>query len=284
MKTRYLLHYLYIPILAQILNLLDNNSALSIKIADLLHSVYKKYTLEDARIQRPLGDGYDPPTFDHNALWSVARSGNHWVRFIAEHLTGHPTQGTKPKDPPIYLNTFPSDDHPLAHVDPKKPFILYKSHEAYPLTSGSSVLLLIRDYHEYLALLGIKEEKAEGYIAEIFHFLEMLARYDSFDGTKMIVYYEDLLEHPVQEIYRIKDFLGASEESYQNFLAHHDDYAQLSKQGENRDWRGHHSGGDFKFYQKQLSAKEMQIRKKVFNAMISTKRYQCVKPYIARYG
>ena len=283
MATKYLLHHLYIPVLAQLLTLLDNNSVLSIKIADLLRYLYKKHTLINAHVRDPLESAKIESTFDHNALWSIPRSGNHWVRFIAEHLTGCPTKGTKPQDPPIYLNTFPGDNHPLAHVDPNKPFILHKSHEAYPPTSGSSVLLLIRDYHEYLALLGIKGEKYEGNITEIFRFLEMVALYDSFDGTKMVVYYEDLLKHPVQEIYRIKDFLGASDESYQNFIAHYDDYAQLSKQGKNREWRGHHSGDDLKFYQRRLSAKEMQIRKKVFNAIISTKRYQCVKPYIARY-
>ena len=224
--------------------------------------------------------------FDHKAIWSSPRSGNHWVRFIAEYLTGCPTSGciTNRMDIPIYLNTFPCEEHPLAHVNPENPFILYKTHQPYPMTPRSAILLLIRDYHEYIARLSIdKTTKDRRLQNEAFDYLELIAAYDRFCGAKILIYYEDLLKYPEKEICRIKDFLGASDERYKAFMACYDYYVQISKQGKNRDWRGSNSTEDFKFYQKNLSTQEMLIRKRFFYAISAIKRYQCVKPYLARY-
>ena len=225
-------------------------------------------------------------SFDHKAIWSAPRSGNHWVRFIAEYLTGCPTSGCIPNstDIPICLNTFPCEEHPLAHVNPENPFILYKSHWVYPMTSGSAILLLIRDYHEYIARLSIdKTTKDRRLQNKAFDYLELIAAYDRFCGAKILIYYEDLLKYPEKEICRIKDFLGASDERYKAFMARYDYYVQLSKQGKNRDWRGSNSTGDFKFYQKNLSKQERLIRENFFHKICTIKRYQCVKPYLARY-
>ena len=93
-----------------------------------------------------------PIKFDHNALWSSHASGSHWVRFIAEYLTAHPTHGHPDNigDTPICMNRFPSSNHPLAHVRRSFPFILYKNHSSYPLTEKSTLLLLVRDFRERL--------------------------------------------------------------------------------------------------------------------------------------
>ena len=266
--------------LTKILIRLNYNSYFARKIVDILFYFHKQGAF---KIQNYFRKFF---IFDHKAIWSSPRSGNHWVRFITEYLTGCPTSGNigNPKDVSIYLNTFPCEEHPLAHVNPENPFILYKSHWDYPMTSGSTLLLLIKDYHEYIACLGIDKAYTEGKIYdETFYYLELIAAYDRFCGAKILIYYEDLLKYPEKEIYRIKDFLGASDERYKAFMAHYDYYVQLSKQGKNRDWRGSNSAGDFKFYQKKSSKQGMLIRKNFFYAISSIKRYQCVKPYLARY-
>ena len=267
--------------LPKILIRLDYNSYLSRKIANILRYFHEQYVLW---INRRYSEYF---VFDHKAIWSSPRSGNHWVRFIAEYLTGCPTSGciTNPTDIPIYLNTFPCEEHPLAHVNPENPFISYKSHWAYSMTSGSAILLLIRDYHEYIARLSIDKTTKDGRLQnEAFDYLELIAAYDRFCGAKILIYYEDLLKYPEKEICRIKDFLGASDERYKAFMTRHDYYAQISKQGGNRIWYGSNNpAGDSKFYQKNLSKQEMLIRKKFFYAMCAIKRYQCVKPYLARY-
>ena len=224
--------------------------------------------------------------FNHNALWSFPRSGNHWVRFISEYLSGCPTHGciSNLRDVPIYLNTFPSKEHPLAHVNPEDPFVLYKSH--YATTSTSSIVLLIRDYHNHLSNLGKYMDYNDEvlFICEAVAYLELIAAYDRFDGNKMIIYYEDLLTYPEREISRLRYFLNASDERYKTFINNYDYYEELSKQGENRDWL--HNGDaskNLKDYQKKLTKQDIAARKNVFQAFLASKRYQCVKPYLARY-
>ena len=227
--------------------------------------------------------GYD---FNHDALWSFPRSGNHWVRFISEYLTNSPTHGciSNLRDVPIYLNTFPSKEHPLAHVNPANPFVLYKSH--YATTSTSSIVLLIRDYHNHISNLGKYMDHSNEvlFICEAVAYLELIAAYDRFDGNKMIIYYEDLLTYPEREISRLRYFLNASDERYRAFMDNYDYYAELSTQGKNRVWfhsDDHRNSLDD--YRKKLTKQGITVRKNVFQAFLTTKRYQCTKPYLARY-
>ena len=244
----------------------------------LLSPSYRKRFLHQGN-QSPAGD------IDHNAIWSIPRSGNHWVRFIAEYISGCPTRGCwhNVGDAPIYLNTFTRKPPPLSHVIPQKSFILYKEHSPYPISSGSNILLIIRDYHEWLAFSG-EIFLGESLFSSILNYLELIAAYHRFGGTKMIVYYEDLLTYPDREIHRIKDFLGAPDESYKAFMDGYDDYAALSKAGGNRTWSGSFSAKDFKFHQKKLEGRELRIRENLFQVITTVKEYKCVRPYIARYG
>ena len=273
-----LLNHLTLARASSLFNRLDNNSLFSKGIANLLLHLF--LTTKDK-------EGYSNSfsrnrTFDHNTLWSYPRSGNHWVRFISEYLTGCPTSGGvgKPNDdPPIYLNTFPSEEHPLSHVNPKAPFVLYKSHWAYKITSRSAIVLIIRDYHEAISRsVSVKE-----FVGRVFMYLNLIAVYDRFSGNKTIIYYEDLLTYPEREISRIKYFLNGFDELFQTFMDNHNYYAELSKQGENRDWRGYNSADNLKFYQKKLSKQKLLTIKNVFQAMLATKQFQCAKPYLARY-
>ena len=230
--------------------------------------------------------------FNHNALWSFPRSGNHWVRFISEYLSGCPTHGCKnnPRDIPIYLNTFPSEEHPLIHVNPENPFIFYKSHDVYKTTFTSAIVLLIRDYHAHLSYLDkYKDYKAIAhsstcFIYEAINYLELIAAYDCFGGNKMVIYYEDLLCFPEREIYRLRCFLNASDERFKTFMDNYDYHVRLSQQGKNREWLHNDDAvKHIKDHQKKLTQQDITARKNVFQAFLGSKRYQCVKPYLARY-
>ena len=256
---------------------LDSKSLFSRGIANLLlHLFVPTYYKEE--VHNYFSENL---TFDHNALWSCPRSGSHWSRFIAEYLTGCPTSGCQDNlsDVPICLNTFPSEEHPLSHVNPEAPFVLYKSHWTYNITSRSAIVLIIRDYHEVISRLASVRQ----FVSMTFMYLDLIASYDCFSGNKMIIYYEDLLTHSEREISRIKYFLNASDQRFKTFMDSHDYYAELSTQGKNRIWSGYRSAGDIKFYQKKLSKQNLLTRKNVFQIFLATKQYQCAKPYIARY-
>ena len=268
--------YKYRRMLVKILFRFDYNLYFSRKIINLFRELQEQNTLG---INKKYSEHF---VFDHKTIWSSQRSGNHWVRFIAEYLTGYPTSGCIENswDFPVCLNTFPSGKHPLTHVNLGKPFVLYKSHCAYTVTPGSVILLLIRDPHEHLA----HSHNARFNIPTfVFYYLDLIVAYNRFCGAKILIYYEDLLKYPEKEICRIKDFLGAPDERYKAFMARYDYYAQLSKQARGRNWGGNNSAGDTKFHQKKLSKQEMLIRKNFFHAISEIKCYQCVKPYLARY-
>ena len=274
---RRLLNHLTLMCVGLLLNRFDSDSVFSRKIVDLLLHLFVDRK-DNEKVYNYFGKNL---AFDHNALWSPHKSGNHWVRFISEYLTGCPTSGGigNSEDVPIYLNTFPSEEHPLSHVNPEAPFVLYKSHWVYKITSGSTILLIIRDYHEAISRpLNIRE-----LVDEVFMYLNLIAAYNRFDGNKMVIYYEDLLTYPEREISRIRYFLSGAHEHFKTFMDNYDYYAELSKQGKNRVWYGYNSADNLKFHQKKLSKKNLLTRKSVFQAFLATKQYQCAKPYLARY-
>ena len=222
--------------------------------------------------------------FDHNALWSAPASGNHWVRFIVEYLTTYPTQGHKTNlgDKPICMNKFPGLHNPLADVKRNRHYILYKSHDSYPLTEKSTLLLLVRDFYEYLGHGGAHMECLE-MTQRIFLYIELLLVYDSFSGTKMLIYYEDLVLEPEREIRRIKDFFDVPEVRWRTFMNQYDYYSELSRQGGNRVWSGNNSGIDTKFHRKNQSKKIVAERVEFFHKMLAQSKYRRIVPYIARY-
>ena len=213
--------------------------------------------------------------YDHNALWSYPASGNHWLRFIVEYLSGLPTHGhdSNQQDTPIFMNKFPGSSRPLSHVNGRHPYILYKSHDIYPLTNQSTLIFLIRDFREHMA---------RG-ILRYHYYMSLIRTYDSFFGTKMLIYYEDLMLKPKREILRVKNFLGGSESCYKTFMNHYDDYTELSRNAKKRNWRNHISGTNITFHQNQLSEEDIAKRSEHFQQWLATSEYRHLKPYIARY-
>ena len=218
-------------------------------------------------------------TQDHqNALWSYPRSGNHWLRFIAEYLTGRSSHGDGDNvyDRPIFMNRFHSKNNPLSHVNGKLPYVVYKSHCPFPLTDQSTIILLIRDFQEHLS-------RNDRYNRGYHRYLMLIKNYDNFRGTKMLIYYEDLILKPEMEILRIKNFLDASETRYRTFMNHYYDYAELSRTAKHRAWYGNTSQANIKFYQTQIDKKVLIQRLEHFYRCLNTPDYRHLKPYIARY-
>ena len=114
----------------------------------------------------------------------------------------------------------------------------------------------------------------------------MIKAYDEFSGTKILVYYEDLILNPEKEILRIKHFLGASDSRYKAFMNHGDYYAYLSRYPLARKWSRHDSGLNFNFWRMKVPEKqysEVKENTKFFHQLLADPEYHQVKPYIARY-
>ena len=222
---------------------------------------------------------------NHNVLWSPERSGNHWVRFIVEYLTGQPTHGcgNNKADVPICMNQFPDNHKPLAHVNKNAAYVLYKAHFSYRLTNGSTLILLIRNFHEYVSVIQrimYPNDDEKYYVI----YLSLVKAYHKFPGTKILMYYEDLILKPEREILRLKNFFGTSEPRYRDFINHLDYYVKMSRGAKNRDWSGSNSKKNLYYHRNKLSKETMSQRLAHFHELLNEPRFQdIVRPYIARY-
>ncbi len=201
---------------------------------------------------------------DHTALWSYPCSGNTWVRFIVEYLTGRPSCGTNIKnlnDASICLRRI-KFMLPLIHVNMSKPFSIYKKHHPYPLTKNSSLILLIRDYSTCMSKVSM----------EFYQYLDLIVAYDRFDGKKMLIYYEDLLTEPQVEIYKLKQFFNAPEKRYKTLMRRYQRYQSISQKS-----RGSRAKN------KLNSSQSIEYMNRQFAQLLNKPEYQCAKPYLARY-
>ena len=205
---------------------------------------------------------------DHTALWSHPHSGNTWVRFIVEYLTGRPSCGTSIKnlnDASICLRRM-KFMLPLIHVNMSKPFSIYKQHRPYPLTKNSSLILLIRDYSTCMSKVSM----------EFYQYLDLIVAYDRFDGKKMLIYYEDLLTKPQVEVYKLKQFFNAPEKRYKTFMKRYQRYQSISQK-----LRGNRAKSIL--YEKENLSQAVEYMNRQFAQLLNKPEYQCAKPYLARY-
>ena len=84
-------------------------------------------------------------------LVSYPRSGNHFVRFIIEYITAHPTKGCSREDDPVCLNIYPTSNL-MKHVNTEYCTIVTKSHSVPKISS--SIIFLLREYGiEYILII-----------------------------------------------------------------------------------------------------------------------------------
>ncbi|GEM_PF-2507570 len=192
-------------------------------------------------------------------LISYPRSGNHWVRFIVEWFSGRPTLGVKGnlRDAPIHKNQFSSTKNPLSHVAAFKMPILRKGHYCEYFDSqvkrrGQAVrlILILRDPFEC-----ITRHKGKVLKQDLNHYMLLVQKFHDYGGKKHLVYYEDLLATPQDEIERLLKFLGISLRRVGLFMRQYDSLVQLSRTARGREWSGSVSGEDPHFHKRQCDPK-----------------------------
>lgn len=165
-----------------------------------------------------------------NYLVSYPRSGNTWVRFILEWFSGRPSNGSSIKDRPLH-RTIKSKSKfgelikkELEHV--KGSTIIQKAHTiSEVIYKKGKLILLIRNPME--AILRHRAElQNEEYVK---HFMSLIELYDEWPNeNKIIVYYEDLLEHPQKNIESIVRFMELDLNKLTDFMNSYDELFNLS--------------------------------------------------------
>ncbi len=113
-----------------------------------------------------------------NWLISYPKSGSNLLRYVIEYLTERPTEGANSK-------LFPNKNSPL---------ILRRSHNLNSTSIGKDdkLVILVRDYKE----LSFRKNGMWSNIERISSFYNMYFDfYNSFEGDKKIIYYEDIISN-----------------------------------------------------------------------------------------
>jgi hypothetical protein len=148
--------------------------------------------------------------YDRPLLASYSRSGTNWIRYIIEDLSGKPTPGQ-------------------VRLHKGRDYFIDRAHQAYAvMDSYAKVMLVLRDYRECLLRhnrrLWEELNDVESFLeaADVTQppawYIKNIQSFHGFTGEKHLLYYEDLLAHPEQEIPRLAQFLGLSLEGAEEFV------------------------------------------------------------------
>jgi len=162
----------------------------------------------------------------NNILLSYPRSGNTWIRYALECVTGQPTSIEMVPDCQEGFNKLDSIGSTTnLNVDVLKKCIVIKRHRADHhwdsfTKENTNLILVVRSYKEaiirHLITQNYKDKKViDKNIDDYIHCLDF---YDSFDGNKVLVYYEDLIINEKKEFERIFNFLNLNKDTYQPFF------------------------------------------------------------------
>ena len=145
-----------------------------------------------------------------NFIISYPRSGNTFLRYCIEYLSHRPTLDCRDglNGSPIYAN--PMSNITINNFNP----IIRKEHHweyiSNYLNENSRIIFVLRDYKDCLLSHSIRKTlkyKFEELINKIFHYLDLLYRFDDYKHAKHLLYYEDFVENPSDSLRKIFDFL-----------------------------------------------------------------------------
>ena len=157
-----------------------------------------------------------------NLLLSIPRTGNHIIRTLIELFTQYPTAGLMGLDKidcPIYLRSNINFDI----IDPYQ-FIYYKQHDVilpephYVLhpEEVNDLIFITRNPIEIFIREDIDKSTQYNEISYKQYFRDVyfsnLDFYHQFQGRKLFLYYEDIIEKKDETIKKVYDFLNVKQE------------------------------------------------------------------------
>lgn len=209
-------------------------------------------------------------------ILSYPRSGNHFVRYIIEFLSGRATVGctnsvvVSPfEDSPICCRQGPKL---LNHVTLDNP-IACKFHFANPPTTAKffvpigdveKLILILRYPTEALIShnrnLKNKKEAGEVFGRQVEKFIENLNFYQNFVGPKETILYEDLLSesHSIS-VKKISSMIGAPQERSEEFIQKFNLYKQDSLKSLLRKPRSSTVKNMYNFYSEKMKSIDPEI-------------------------
>lgn len=188
-----------------------------------------------------------------NILLSYPRSGNHLVRFFIELISEKPTFGCKnnKNDIEIFKNVFPEKiPFNIKEFDIKDCYIKYHCPPKENIKINN-LILIIRNPKEVLLRHHNYEIKINNNWDSYETYFKNIDLYNNHKGRKLLLYYEDILNHKIDFINSLYNFLDVKNLEKKNYiLSNIDKLYDLSSKGENRSWGGIISNSTEYYYKK----------------------------------
>lgn len=227
-------------------------------------------------------------------LCSYPRSGNSWLRYCIENIAKTPTLEMTVKlsshrargafDQLHIINMpygmrfdFPIDTQELpiikTHWMPPHKYYSQLYHDA----EKDKFIFLLRNYKECIP-------SHRGLFKDCYfdmRYLNLLADFDAYpDENKILVYYEDLINEPEQELKRLLVFLNKSEEFLDEFLKEYEfhksrsisDYSKFAKKSST-------NGNEILYHSKRLSQKQREY----MDNFVQENQPDLLEKYLFRY-
>lgn len=215
--------------------------------------------------------------FDKPLLASYSRSGTNWIRFIIEDISGLPTPGKE-----------------CLHPHGLDPFVVDRSHKAYAcMKRHPSVLMVVRDYRECLlrqhTALWLQNPKVAEFLVDRSEqqppvwYIRNIEAFDRYPGTKLLLYYEDLVTGPQNEIPRIAEFLALDSARTADFVANIDEKFARSVGVYTSAGRASNTGAskDIRYHAKKHLSDAQQ---REFDAFYRERYPELYEKYLKRYA
>ena len=166
-------------------------------------------------------------------LLSYPRSGNGWLRYITEALTGRPSlgiPGDPALDPPLYTRL------KELKVDPDAVPAAVKRHELREMEEADAqrpLIVAVRNYKECIIRDRYWLEESNlpfdlGTQSRLY--MDPIAYYTGHPGPKLLLFYEDFLDEPVGAVTGLARLLDVPEETCNRFLERYEEHRDRSIQ------------------------------------------------------
>lgn len=165
-------------------------------------------------------------------ILSYPRSGNSWLRYIIEALTGRPSLGNPGGDPALDPYTRLKE----LKVDPEAVPAAVKRHELRDMEEADAqrpLIVAVRNYKECIIRdrYSLEESNLPFDLEEQSRlYMDTIAYYTGHPGPKLLIFYEDLLDEPVVAITGLARLLDVPEETCNRFLERYEEHRDRSIQ------------------------------------------------------
>ena len=202
---------------------------------------------------------------------ATGRSGNHWFRYSLQYLTERRC----------------GDNRFNLYFDKKKP-VICAQHNVYQVKGRDPnrdyLILLVRNYKECMLrgndhdIERIKEMLTDEKVCSYFHNLEVFNRWHP--KRRILVYYEDLIDHPRETLGSVLDLIGESRRRLPDFIKNIEKHRQKTLAYYDRTHKGARSRGkDHLFHSKQEAIEDLEE----IDEMIIDRWPTLFEKYLTRY-